>query len=107
MNAPSVVEANGTPPCAPPKVYICTESYYTDTQMGSKTISLKAETYHRLDRVKGPDESFSDVIDRLLNADEHPLEDLVGLLDEEAVATLRTRSSAFREDIDDRMGVDL
>lgn len=76
--------------------------------MGSKTISLKEETYARLDRAKGDDESFSDVIDRLLDTrtDEHPLTELVGLGDEATVATLRARSAAFREEIDERMGTD-
>lgn len=41
---------------------------YTDTQISSKTISLKEETYNRLDRAKGADESVSDAIDRLLGA---------------------------------------
>jgi len=74
--------------------------------MASKTISLKEETYQRLDRTKGEGESFSDVIDRLLGSqtDVHPLEGLVGLGDETTVETLRARSAAFREDVDDRMG---
>lgn len=73
--------------------------------MGSKTISLKEETYNRLARVKGEDESFSDVIDRLLREGDHPLYGLVGLLDEDEVAELRERSREFRESVDERMGV--
>jgi len=72
--------------------------------MSSKTISLKEETYNQLDRAKGPDESFSDVIDRLLDVqqDRHPLSDLVGLdVDVDAV---RHRSETFRDDVDQRMG---
>lgn len=74
--------------------------------MASKTISLKEETYRRLDRAKGEEESFSDVIDRLLGAetDDHPLAGLVGLGDEATVATLRERSSAFRDSADERIG---
>lgn len=42
--------------------------------MPSKTISVKQETYERLARSKGDGERFSDVIDRLLRAeDDHPL----------------------------------
>lgn len=74
--------------------------------MASKTISLSEDTYNRLSRAKGEDESFSDVIDRLLGEDEHPLYDLVGLLDEEDVEKLRDRSDEFRAGVADRMGVD-
>jgi hypothetical protein len=35
---------------------------------------------------------------------EHPLYGLIGICDEEEVETLRARSAAFRENIDDRMG---
>ncbi len=72
--------------------------------MASKTISVKEETYQRLVRAKGDDESFSDVIDRMLHdRDEHPLFDLVGLLDDEDVRTLRRRSTAFRENLNSRI----
>ena len=76
--------------------------------MPSRTISLKEETYDRLARAKGEDESFSDVVDRLLGVEsgEHPLQELVGLLDDEQVATLRERSRAFRESVDERMDVE-
>ncbi|QSG12120.1 RHH/copG family antitoxin [Halapricum desulfuricans] len=66
--------------------------------MSSKTISLKEETYERLRRAKGEGESFSDVIDRLLGDDEHPLYGLVGLLAEDEADRLRERSRAFREE---------
>ena len=72
--------------------------------MDSKTISLSEETYNRLARAKGENESFSDAIDRLLGEDEHPLYELVGLLDEDDVETIRDRSSAFRADVDERLG---
>jgi predicted CopG family antitoxin len=85
-----------------------TDSQYTETQMPSKTISLKEETYHRLDRAKGDGESFSDVIDRLLRTqtDGHPLEALIGFGDEETVETLRARSAEFRDGVDDRIGTE-
>ena len=70
----------------------------------SKTISLEDETYDRLDRTKGDDESFSDVIDRLLGTGEpHPLYDIAGRLEESTVAQLRARSTAFREQVHRRM----
>ncbi|WP_424017008.1 antitoxin VapB family protein [Halorientalis pallida] len=74
--------------------------------MPSKTVSLKAETYERLRRAKGEDESFSDVIDRLLGDDEHPLYGLVGLLDDDEVETVREHSRSFRSDVDDRLRTD-
>lgn len=74
--------------------------------MASKTISLSEETYTRLARAKGDDESFSDVIDRLLGEDDHPLYDLVGLLEAEDVEAVRERSRAFRADVDARVGGD-
>ena len=74
--------------------------------MGSKTISLKEETYDRLGRAKGPDESFSDVIDRLLADHTHALSDLVGLLPSEEVDRVRERADSFRSAVDDRMDGD-
>lgn len=71
--------------------------------MGSKTISLKEETYDHLARVKGEDESFSDVIDRLLREEDVPLYGLVGLLDDEELDEMRARSREFRESVDERM----
>jgi len=81
---------------------IYTENRYTDTQMSSKTISLKEETYERLRREKGEDESFSDVIDRFLDEEEHPLHGLVGLADDDEVARIRAASRSFRDDVDER-----
>jgi len=72
--------------------------------MASKTISLKEETYERLRREKGDDESFSDVIDRFLDEEEHPLYGLVGLAEEAEVDRIREESRSFRADIDSRMG---
>jgi len=75
--------------------------------MTSKTISLREDTYDRLRQAKGEGESFSDVVDRLLRAEkpgEHPLRDLVGLLDDEEVERVRERSQAFREGVDARLG---
>lgn len=74
--------------------------------MGSKTISLKEETYERLRRTKGEDESFSDVIDRLVREEDHPLYGLVGLFDDGDVERVRESARRFREDAELRMGVD-
>lgn len=74
--------------------------------MGSKTISVKEETYERLVRARGPDESFSDVIDRILADEDHPLYDLVGLLPDEDVERVRERADEFRASVDERMGGD-
>jgi len=71
--------------------------------MTSKTISLKEATYERLRREKGDDESFSDVIDRFLNEEEHPLYGLVGLAEDDEVAQIRAGSRSFREDVNGRM----
>lgn len=76
--------------------------------MSSKTISIKESTYDRLKALKGPEESFSDAIDRLVGVREggHPLFDLVGLLDDEELEEVAVRSNDFREAVDDRMNAD-
>ncbi|SDJ47513.1 antitoxin VapB family protein [Natronorubrum texcoconense] len=73
--------------------------------MGSKTVSLKDETYRRLNREKRDGESFSDAIDRLLVEDDtNPLRELIGLVDEDELENVRTRSNEFREDVNNRFG---
>jgi predicted CopG family antitoxin len=74
--------------------------------MGSKTVSLREETYDRLERAKGDDESFSDVIDRLLRTDDQPLGGIVGILSDEEAARLREHSRAFRAEADERLARD-
>ncbi|MFH5801624.1 antitoxin VapB family protein [Haladaptatus sp. CMAA 1911] len=74
--------------------------------MASKTISLKEETYNRLARAKSENESFSDVVDRLLREEDHPLHGLIGLLDDSEVETLRERSQTFRESVNERMNIE-
>jgi predicted CopG family antitoxin len=70
--------------------------------MSSKNISVRDEVYRALKNAKGPDESFSDVIDRLLDdgRDEHPLERLEGTLEGAEAAAVRERMDAFRERLD-------
>lgn len=76
-------------------------------RMGHKTISISDETYLRLADRKGPEESFSDVIDRLLRTDGegHPLSELIGLLTEEEINRIWASSKAFRRSINDRFEV--
>lgn len=70
--------------------------------MSSKNISVRDDVYRALKNAKGEDESFSDVIERLLASDEgeHPLYDLVGTLDEGEAERVRDRSDEFRESVD-------
>jgi predicted CopG family antitoxin len=74
--------------------------------MSSKNISVREDVYRALQNAKGDDESFSDVIERLLEAREgdHPLYGLVGVLDEEGAERVRERSDRFRESVDERLG---
>lgn len=74
--------------------------------MSSKNISLREDVYRALKAAKADDESFSDAIERLLDASEgeHPLYDLVGVLDEDGERRVREQAGAFREGVDDRMG---
>ncbi|MCW8172322.1 MULTISPECIES: antitoxin VapB family protein [Natrialba] len=73
--------------------------------MGSKTISLRDETYRRLHREKRDGESFSDVVDRLLVDDEeNPLRELIGLVDDDELECVRRESAEFRDDIGSRFG---
>ncbi|MFP8955980.1 antitoxin VapB family protein [Natrialbaceae archaeon A-CW3] len=71
--------------------------------MGSKTISLRTETYRRLHREKQEGESFSDVVDRLLVDDrENPLAELIGLVDGDELESVRRESMTFRSGVDAR-----
>lgn len=73
--------------------------------MGSKNISIRDDVYRDLKAAKGDDESFSDVIDRLLGAEEgeHPLYDLVGIIDDDEAEGLHEHVETFREEIDEDM----
>ncbi|WP_255170242.1 antitoxin VapB family protein [Natrononativus amylolyticus] len=70
--------------------------------MGSKTISLREETYRRLDRAKHEGESFSDVVDRLLVDEDDPLRELVGFVEGDELEDVRRGSAGFREEVSDR-----
>ncbi|MFB6308310.1 MAG: antitoxin VapB family protein [Haloarculaceae archaeon] len=73
--------------------------------MGSKNISVREDVYRALKNARGDDESFSDVIERLvIQAEgEHPLYRLVGTLDESDAERVRERAERFREEMDEGM----
>ncbi len=73
--------------------------------MGSKNISLREEVYDELEREKTEDESFSDVVSRLLGVrhDEHPLYGLVDILNDEETEKVKEEVNEFRSDISDEM----
>lgn len=74
--------------------------------MGSKNISIRDDVYASLKETKAEDESFSEVIERLLASrrGEHPLYELVGTLDEEEADRVRDRADRFRERVEEDMG---
>lgn len=74
--------------------------------MGSKNISIRDDVYRKLKDSKQEGESFSDAIERLMAAreGEHPLYDLVGMLDDEEAERLRDSANQFREQVDEEMG---
>lgn len=71
--------------------------------MGTKNISVRDDVYRRLRDSKREGESFSDTIDRLLSSREgdHPLYDLVGMLDDEEAEQLHDHVNRFREQVDE------
>jgi len=75
--------------------------------MSSKNISLRKDVYEELKREKAEDESFSDVVNRLLSVrrdeETHPLYGLVGMLDDEEAEEVRERVEEFREDVSEEM----
>ncbi len=75
---------------------------YTYTYMGSKTISITEDAYHRLRARKRRGESFTDVILRL--TERRPLSEFAGVLDEE---TGRALADALEEARRERTSVDV
>lgn len=74
--------------------------------MSSKIISVREDVYRALKEAKGEDESFSDVIERLLGmrSGEHPLYGLVGTLDTDEAEAVRERVAGFRASVDEDVG---
>jgi len=74
--------------------------------MGSKNISIRDDVYFELKKAKEEDESFSEVIERLLasRSGEHPLYELVGTLDESEAERVRELAAGFRGSVDEDMG---
>lgn len=75
---------------------------YIYTYMGSKTISITENAYHRLRARKRRGESFTDVILRL--TERRPLSEFAGVLDEE---TGRALADALEEARRERTSVDV
>lgn len=68
--------------------------------MASKTISVDDEAYGLLRKAKLPEESFSDVVKRLLSPERPKLMDLAGILTpEEGERVMRAVRQARKEDI--------
>lgn len=73
--------------------------------MSSKNISLRSDVYEELKAAKGDDESFSDVVERLLESEyeEHPLHTITGVVDEERADELHEHVEQVRADMDEEM----
>jgi len=66
--------------------------------MGTKTLSIREETYEMLKDEKREGESFSDVIDRLMRREKFNLADYFGAIkDEELLGGLEEDSRRIRE----------
>jgi predicted CopG family antitoxin len=66
--------------------------------MGTKTLSIREETYEMLKREKREGESFSDVIDRLMRREKFNLADYFGAIeDEELLRGLEEDARKIRE----------
>jgi len=66
--------------------------------MGTRTLSIREETYEMLKREKREGESFSDVIDRLMRREKFNLEDYFGAIeDEELLRGLEEDARKIRE----------
>jgi len=75
--------------------------------MSSKNISLREDVYEELKREKAEDESFSDVVNRLLSVrrdeEPHPLYGLIGMLDDKEAEEVRERVEEFRTDVSEEI----
>lgn len=75
--------------------------------MGSKNVSLKQSVYEQLRAHKRPGESFSDVVERLLEGERGDWRQSVGILSDEETSELREfvrrRREKSTEDHEERM----
>lgn len=82
--------------------YINTHTY-TD-YMSTKTITITNEAYEKLALIKGKNESFTDVINRI--ASKHSVFDLIGLLTKEEADDMKKHveelNKRVRKDIEER-----
>lgn len=65
--------------------------------MGTKTIGLREEVYERLKARKRDDESFSDLVDRLVDERRTDWREGFGTLPEGAVGEIKAAAEASRE----------
>lgn len=76
-------------------IYLCACIHRS---MGTKTLSIREETYEMLKGEKREGESFSDVIDRLMRREKFNLKDYFGAIkDEELLRGLEEDSKKIRE----------
>lgn len=79
----------------PKSIYICA---YIRKYMASKNISIKEEVYNLLKDARREDESFSDVIERLIKKDKKDLSEYFGALkDSPLLDKLEADSRKIRE----------
>lgn len=69
--------------------------------MGSRNISIPDDVYEKLREERGEDESFGDVIDRLIG--EHDLEEFWGAWSDETAERAREAVEVGRDRSDDRL----
>ncbi|MEZ3165296.1 antitoxin VapB family protein [Halorubrum sp. RMP-47] len=72
--------------------------------MSTKTIGVREEVYERLRARKRDDESFTDLIDRLIDESESDWREGFGSLPPEAADSLREAAAGSRERFDESAG---
>jgi predicted CopG family antitoxin len=80
-----------------PKIKLIRRHLYIHECMGTKTPSIRTETYEMLNKKKRESESFSDEIDRLLKQEKTDLADYFGAIkDEDLLRGLEEDSRKIR-----------
>jgi len=64
--------------------------------MPSKTVSLEASAYERLRAAKAPNESFSEVVNRILSRDQPSCRDLAGYFSPSEAESVRSAIGRMR-----------